>query len=100
MPGFIELEGYGVVIDDLNALNRESETQRLGMQYEALHDALNASAHGNVSTYRVLVQELRRHLRRGGVQCKVTLSTGECRTLLITPTLVQEDGSDVTSLFE
>ena len=98
--GTINLESYNAVIDDVELLNNEPEIYRLGLVFESYGATVFADANGNVSTYYVIVQELLKHLVSGCFNGSVFEGTGEVKTILVTNSLVTENGKDITKLFQ
>lgn len=98
--GSIEFEGWNVVIDDIHKLNNSTEISRLGLVFEQFPGLVSASAEGNVSTYYVILKEIRQRLVSGGFNGTVKLSTGENRTIILSADLVTENCEDITDFID
>ena len=96
--GYIELEGWNVVIDDIHALNASKEMLRLGLFFEQHGCLVSANARGNVSTYYVILAELKQRLVKGSFNGVVELSTGETKKILLTKSLAIVNDEDITAL--
>lgn len=97
--GVLEFESWSVSIDDLQALNNESEIVRLGLVFERHTESyVSAWARGNVATYYVAIQQLVRHIQSGGFQCIVTYDSGDKKHLQVSATYALEGDKDISAL--
>ena len=96
--GWIDFEGWGVVLDDIELLNQASEVRRLGLVFEQYPGVIYATAKGNVATYYLILSEVKRRLVSGAFNVKVALSSGETKTLVLGSSFAIEDGNDISGL--
>jgi hypothetical protein len=98
--GSINFESFNAVIDNINTLNISEETSRLGLHFEQEGNYIEASVKGNISTYYNILSEVNSRLISGNFQVNVTTSTGETINISLSPSLVTENGKDITKIIQ
>ena len=96
--GWIEFEGWNVVLDDIEALNRSPEVSRIGLVFEQHPGLVSASAKGNVAAYYCILVEVKQRLISGGFNVAVELSNGDKKAVVLYPDFVTENEKDITFL--
>lgn len=80
----------------IGAPTRGAITLAARLVFEQFPGLVSASTQGNVSAYYLILKEIRQRLVSGSFNGKVTLSTGEEKTIILSTDFVTENGEDIS----